>query len=122
MIDSLTSRHRNRLRILLTFTCLFLLVADSACLAAPPASTTDQAPANREASETVVSENFARDQLVAWCIVPFDSADRSPQERVEMLERLGLRRVAYDWRDRHVPTFEDEIVAPEQVRRKQLDE
>ena len=28
-----------------------------------------------------------------------------------MLQRLGIRKVAYDWRKEHVPTFEEEILA-----------
>lgn len=28
-----------------------------------------------------------------------------------MLEELGLRKFAYDWRKAHLPTFEDEILA-----------
>ena len=55
-------------------------------------------------------EVFARDNLVAWCIVPFDSQNRSPAERAAMVKRLGLSRVAYDWRNEHVPTFEEEIL------------
>ena len=31
---------------------------------------------------------FSRDNLVAWCIVPFDASKRGPKERAEMLERL----------------------------------
>jgi sugar phosphate isomerase/epimerase len=54
---------------------------------------------------------FSRDRLVAWCIVPFDAKARGPQQRAEMLQRLGLKRVAYDWRPEHVPQFEDEILA-----------
>ena len=53
---------------------------------------------------------FAKDNLVAWCIVPFDAKQRGPAERAEMLVRLGIKRVAYDWRAQHVPTFEDEIL------------
>jgi hypothetical protein len=53
---------------------------------------------------------FARDNLVAWCIVPFDVKKRGPAERAEMVANLGLKKVAYDWRDEHVPTFEEEIV------------
>src|SRR5690606_24316374 len=49
---------------------------------------------------------FARENLVAWCIVPFDSRQRSPAERAAMVKRLGLNRVAYDWREEHVATFE----------------
>ena len=52
---------------------------------------------------------FAKDNLVAWCIVPFDGKRRGPAQRAEMCARLGLKKVAYDWRDEHVPTFESEI-------------
>ena len=53
---------------------------------------------------------FARTNLVAWCIVPFDAKQRGPAERAEMVARLGLGKVAYDWREQHVPTFEQEIL------------
>ena len=53
---------------------------------------------------------FDQQNLVAWCIVPFDAQQRGPAERAEMLKRLGLERVAYDWRSQHVPTFEQEIL------------
>jgi len=46
---------------------------------------------------------------VAWCIVPFDAKKRGPAERAAMLKELGIRRCAYDWRDEHVSTFEQEI-------------
>jgi hypothetical protein len=54
---------------------------------------------------------YRKENLVAWCIVPFDASNRGPEARAEMLQRLGIRKVAYDWREQHVPTFEDEIVA-----------
>jgi hypothetical protein len=54
--------------------------------------------------------NFHRDRLVAWCIVPFDAKQRGPAERAEMVKRIGMTRVAYDWRESHVPTFEEEIL------------
>ena len=54
---------------------------------------------------------FARENLVAWCIVPFDAKQRTPRQRAEMLQRIGIRRLAYDWRDQHLPTFEDELAA-----------
>jgi hypothetical protein len=53
---------------------------------------------------------FARSNLVAWCIVPFDSKNRGPAERAELVKRLGFTKVAYDWRANHVATFEDEIL------------
>lgn len=55
--------------------------------------------------------NFAPENLVAWCIVPFDAKQRGPEERAAMVKGLGLERVAYDWRAKHVPTFEQEIEA-----------
>ena len=54
---------------------------------------------------------FSRTNLVAWCIVPFDSQKRGPEERAAMLERLGIRRLAYDWRSEHIPTFDAEVAA-----------
>lgn len=53
--------------------------------------------------------NFARTNLVAWCIVPFDSQKRGPEERAAMLDRLGIKRLAYDWRAEHIPTFDAEV-------------
>ena len=54
---------------------------------------------------------FRKANLVAWCIVPFDAKKRGPKERADLLARLGIGRLAYDWRGAHVPTFEDEILA-----------
>lgn len=54
---------------------------------------------------------FARPNLVAWCIVPFDAKKRTPDQRAQMLRDLGLKRFAYDWRAEHIPTFADEIAA-----------
>ena len=53
---------------------------------------------------------FARKNIAAWCIVPFDSLKRSPAQRAEMLERVGVTKVAYDWRAEHVQQFEEEIL------------
>ena len=54
---------------------------------------------------------FARDNLLAWCIVPFDAKRRGPEERAAMLARLGFKHFAYDWRAEHLPTFPAEIEA-----------
>ena len=58
----------------------------------------------------VIPENLLRENLVPWCIVPFDASKRSPEERTKMLVRLGLKRAAYDWRTQHVSQFEEEIL------------
>jgi sugar phosphate isomerase/epimerase len=52
---------------------------------------------------------YAQDNLVAWCIVPFDAKKRTPAERVEMLRKLGFKKYAYDWRAEHLPTFDEEV-------------
>jgi sugar phosphate isomerase/epimerase len=52
---------------------------------------------------------FEKAYLVAWCIVPFDSENRSPQERAGMLNDLGLTHFAYDYRDEHIASFKQEI-------------
>lgn len=79
--------------------CLFAQAQDSELNGAPPAI-------------------LRKSNLVAWCIVPFDAQKRTPAERAAMLAELGLRRCAYDWREQHVPTFEDEIL---EYRRKGIE-
>src|SRR4051812_27314191 len=54
---------------------------------------------------------FARENLVAWCIVPFDAKKRGPEERAAMLEKIGIRRLAYDYRAEHIPSFDAELDA-----------
>jgi sugar phosphate isomerase/epimerase len=54
---------------------------------------------------------FAKDNLIAWCIVPFDAAHRGPVERARMLKRIGITMFAYDWRDDDIPTFDRELDA-----------
>ena len=48
---------------------------------------------------------------MAWCIVPFDAKKRGPEERAAMLEKLGFKHFAYDYRAEHIPTFDAEIDA-----------
>ena len=57
---------------------------------------------------------FLNKQLAAWCIVPFDAKNRTPEERAEMLDKLGIRKLAYDWRDEHIPLFDREWAALKQ--------
>ncbi|MFT3704068.1 MAG: TIM barrel protein [Agriterribacter sp.] len=52
---------------------------------------------------------FSKQNLVAWCIVPFDSKERNAEERAEMLNKLGITKLAYDWREKHIPFFDEEI-------------
>jgi len=58
---------------------------------------------------------FRKDNLIAWCVVPFDARQRGPAERAAMLQRLGITMLAYDWRDKDIPTWDQE--ADELARR-----
>jgi len=62
-------------------------------------------------SAAAAQDVFARSNLVAWCIVPFDAKKRGPEERAQMLERLEIKRLAYDYRAEHIPTFDAEVEA-----------
>lgn len=54
---------------------------------------------------------FRPENIDAWCIVPFDAKKRGPEARAQMLANLGIRRLAYDYRAEHVPTFDAEVEA-----------
>ena len=62
-------------------------------------------------ADSTTGQVFARDNLVAWCIVPFDVKKRGPEERAQMLDKLGFKKFAYDWRDEHVASFDEELEA-----------
>lgn len=47
--------------------------------------------------------------LLAWCVAAFDAKERNPEQRMQMLKRLGIARLAYDWREKHIPFFDLEI-------------
>ena len=69
------------------------------------------APVRAGSDSPPASGLFARDNLIAWCIVPFDSRQRGPAERAAMLRKLGFRHFAYDWRAKDIPTFDAEVEA-----------
>lgn len=77
-----------------------LLVWIPAALLAAPAPPSQEGPSV-----------FSRGNLVAWCIVPFDAAGRGPEQRAGMLKRLGITRLAYDWREKDIPSFDAEAAA-----------
>lgn len=54
---------------------------------------------------------FQKNNLAAWCIVPFDAKKRGPEERAAMLEKLGFTQFVYDYRKEHIPTFDAEMEA-----------
>ncbi|MES2693591.1 MAG: TIM barrel protein [Verrucomicrobiota bacterium] len=56
-----------------------------------------------------VASIWNKENLQAWCIVPYDAKKRTPEERAEMLKRIGLRAYAYDFRPQHIPEFDREV-------------
>jgi sugar phosphate isomerase/epimerase len=67
-----------------------------------PSAGAGDAPPAPPVRPQVQGRPLAMDDLVAWCIVPFDRIKRSPEERIAMLARLGFTRYAYDWRAEHL--------------------
>lgn len=49
------------------------------------------------------------ENIYAWCIVPYDSLERSPEERINMLKGLGIKKYAYDWREKHLSSMAEEL-------------
>lgn len=62
-------------------------------------------------SKSKANSIYRQDNLVAWCIVPFDVKKRNSEERAQMLNKLHITKLAYDWRDEHIPTFDAELDA-----------
>lgn len=54
-------------------------------------------------------EQLNMQNFYAWCIVPFDNQNRTPEQRIEMLEDLGFVSYAYDWREKHLPEMVTEL-------------
>lgn len=48
-------------------------------------------------------------KLYPWCIVAYDSLERTPTQRIKMLKNLGFTKYAYDWRDRYLKDMKSEL-------------
>lgn len=57
----------------------------------------------------IFAQTLNMDNYFAWCIVPFDNQNRTPEQRIDMLNRLGFKMYAYDWRAEHLPEMAREI-------------
>ncbi|MDO4557379.1 MAG: TIM barrel protein [Planctomycetia bacterium] len=99
-----------RVRVMGMVVILFLCGAVPWGSAQEHTDVAESAEAEVKARRAAAAEKlFAKENLAAWCIVPFDSQKRTPQQRAEMLEGLGLTKEVYDWRDNHIPEFDDEL-------------
>ena len=52
---------------------------------------------------------LAHSNLAAWGITPFDTKQRGSEERGQMLEQLGIKKLAYDRRSQHDPSLDAEV-------------
>lgn len=57
----------------------------------------------------VFAQKLNMDNYFAWCIVPFDNQNRTPEQRIELLKNLGFQSYAWDWRAEHLPDMAKEI-------------
>jgi putative heme-binding domain-containing protein len=89
----------------------WIVVGSLGLAAVAGASARGQPEPAGKADAAAIERLFGRENLIAWCIVPFDSTKRGPEDRAKMLERLGFKHFAYDWRGEHVPTFDAEVDA-----------
>ncbi len=60
---------------------------------------------------TEESKSIPMDDIFAWCIIPYDAKERNTEERIAMLQKLGIGSYAIDWRDKHLDILTDEITA-----------
>ena len=82
---------------------LLILMVSGAC----QKSQTEHSTTEIEVADTPAI--YDMENLLAWCVVPFDSEARGPAARVDMLKQLGFTKFAYDWRDQHLPSFPQEV-------------
>lgn len=59
------------------------------------------------AKQTKSSHSF--EELTPWCIVNFDSLERSPIDRINMLKKMGFTKYGYEWDERHLIEMKEEF-------------
>lgn len=72
-------------------------------------------PGRRSGRPVRRSRHFRQEQSGGLVHQPlFDAGHRGPVERARMLKRLGITRFVYDWRDKDIPSFDQEVDALEE--------
>ncbi|WP_422081394.1 sugar phosphate isomerase/epimerase family protein [Ulvibacterium sp.] len=56
-----------------------------------------------------MAQGIGMDNIYAWCIVPYDRLERSPEARIAMLKKMGITKYAYDWREEHLAQMAEEL-------------
>ena len=99
-------------QFLISLAALLLGIAPLAQIQGVESAPNPASPAARTKSATDnQSDLFRRSNLAAWCIVPYDSKRRGPEDRAAMLKKLGISKLVYDYRKEHIPQWEAELAA-----------
>lgn len=61
------------------------------------------------------SSVYSTSNLIAWCVVPYDTVKRNATDRAAMLKELGFTKFAWDWRSEHIDLLSEEIEALKQA-------
>ena len=56
------------------------------------------------------SKHIGIENTCPWCIVAYDSLERTPEERIKMMKEIGFTKYAYDWRDNHLIDSKTELL------------
>lgn len=59
---------------------------------------------------TTKSKIFRKENLIPWSIVSFDVKERTPQQRIQMLQDMGYTQYAYGNRPKHQATMKHELL------------
>ena len=54
------------------------------------------------------------DEVTPWCIVNFDSLERSPIDRIKMLKNMGFTKYGYNWDNKHLDYLKEEFALAEE--------
>jgi len=98
-----------KLNIAFPFILIFFMYCNQKSTKTEYESDTGTALENQDEVAKDYSTIFNSENLLAWCIVPFDAKKRSPEERINMLNELGFKSYAYDWRVEHLEEMAEEF-------------
>ncbi|MBT8268425.1 MAG: sugar phosphate isomerase/epimerase [Bacteroidia bacterium] len=56
-----------------------------------------------------VENPFNTEELTPWCLVNFDSLERSPTDRIAMLREMGFTKYGYNWDNKHLDQMKEEF-------------
>jgi len=58
---------------------------------------------------TSCNQSIKTSEMYPWCIVAYDTVERTPNQRIKMIKDLGFSKYVYDWRDKHLKDSKNEL-------------